>query len=691
MSAVPADPPAVPAAARPTGSRFTYQPALDGWRGIGILAVLVYHGGFRDWIPGAFLWIDGFFTVSAFLIATLLLQEHDRSGRIDLVGFWARRVRRLAPALILVLAGMALFATVADRSQLAHLPGDVLATLFYVSNWRFVLSGADYFAAFSSHSPLEHTWSLAIEEQFYLLFPLLLVAVFALARRRPHRALIVVASVGAVASAAWMAWLGANGATTSRLYFGTDTRVQSLLVGVVLAVVLHLRPLRPGSTTARWVGGIGASAFVVLLVTQLVIDESSSALYRGGFLTIAVAQACVFAALLLPGRFQRLLASRPLVWVGALAYGLYLFHYPLYLWLTPERTHLQGGALLALRMAATFAVAVPVYRLIEQPVRTRRWPAPGTIAARVLWPVSVAVVALVALGVTPPSVEPSTEELATGIAVETVPPASTGAPGGSAPATPTIGEGTVAPSAPPPPPRIAVVGDSTGERLAMAVDAWGAATPQIVSVGNASRVGCPLGRGGAMHTAADALGPVNPACDWSTTAITGTDGTERPTFATVAAQWRPDLVLVSNGLWDVADRQLPGDPTWRHAGEPEYDDWLLGELLAAHDALSAAGAHVVWLTLQPWEGATRHPPERVYAPAADPARVDAYNRILERLAAARPDSALVVDLAGWVESTGEDARLRPDGAHLEPETAVEVVNRFLGPALLAQWQAIAGA
>jgi hypothetical protein len=234
-----------------------------------------------------------------------------------------------------------------------------------------------------------------------------------------------------------------------------------------------------------------------------------------------------------------------------------------------------------------------------------------------------------------------------------------------------------------------VAGDSTGERLATAIEAWGAATPQVVAVGNASRVGCPISRGGVMHTAADAIGPVNDACNWETSAIQGLDGIERPTFGTVAAVWDPDIVVVSNGLWDVADRQMPGDDAWRQAGDPVYDDWLLGEMIAANDALAAHGAHVVWLTLSPWEGATRHPPERLYEPSADPARVVAYNRILDRLVAARPGTATVTDLAGWLASTGEDARFRPDGAHLEPETAVEVVNRFLGPALLATWQAIA--
>jgi hypothetical protein len=240
-------------------------------------------------------------------------------------------------------------------------------------------------------------------------------------------------------------------------------------------------------------------------------------------------------------------------------------------------------------------------------------------------------------------------------------------------------------------PRIAVVGDSTAERLAPAIEAWANTSSEMTYAGNASRLGCPIGRGGTMRTAADLVGPVNEDCDWETTAAQGLDGSQRPTFASVATDWDPDLVLVFNGIWDVADRQLPGADEWAHAGEPAYDEWLLEELLAATDELSANGAIVVWLTLAPWEGATRHPPDRLYAPAADPARVVAYNVLLDRLVQLRPDTASVIDLAGWLAETGEDARLRADGAHFEPETAIEVADRFLGAALLAEWRSIGGA
>jgi hypothetical protein len=185
-----------------------------------------------------------------------------------------------------------------------------------------------------------------------------------------------------------------------------------------------------------------------------------------------------------------------------------------------------------------------------------------------------------------------------------------------------------------------------------------------------------------MHTAADAIGPVSPSCDWASTDAPQMDGSVRPAYPRLISGWQPNVVVVDAGPWDTADRMVPGDTVWRAVGDPVYDAWLLDEMTAATDLLAAGGARVVWLTQPPWEGATRNPPPSVYGPAADPARMQRYNDLVRQLAARRPGTVRVIDLAGWLAATGEDARLRPDGAHFEDATALEVVRRYLGDELV---------
>jgi peptidoglycan/LPS O-acetylase OafA/YrhL len=352
--------------------RPSYLPALDGLRAVAVVAVLLYHGS-ASWAPGGFIGVDVFFVLSGYLITALLLAEHARWGAIDLLAFWRRRARRLLPALFLMLVAVAAYAAVlAPAGQRESIRLDALATLGYVANWRFVASGQSYFAQFQAPSPLRHTWSLGIEEQWYLLFPPMLA--LALSRWHPSRRLLSVAlGALALASAALMAALFTPGADPSRVYFGTDTRVQALLVGAVVAVAL-----RDVTAHGRWrlatrAGSVGGLLAVVLIVA--VVRDSDAWMYRGGFLLTAIAAALVVVgvATRADGPVERLLTWAPLVQVGLISYGLYLWHWPVFVTLTPERTGLTALPLLVLRILVTTVIAAASYLAVEQPIRTGRW------------------------------------------------------------------------------------------------------------------------------------------------------------------------------------------------------------------------------------------------------------------------------------------------------------------------------
>ena len=235
-------------------ARLAYMPALDGIRALAVAAVLLYHGEV-SWAQGGYLGVDAFFVLSGFLITSLLLAEWRGEGRIALSAFWARRARRLLPALFLVLAGVAVYgAVVAAPVELDQLRRDGLSALGYVANWGQIFSHQSYFQSFAAPSPLRHTWSLAIEEQFYLVWPLLVAGVLRW-RRGSFRSLTMITGALLVASATWMVLLYTPGADPTRVYYGTDTRAQSLLMGALLALVLARRRRPMGDAATRVLHG----------------------------------------------------------------------------------------------------------------------------------------------------------------------------------------------------------------------------------------------------------------------------------------------------------------------------------------------------------------------------------------------------------------------------------------------------
>ncbi|HAM03658.1 MAG TPA: hypothetical protein DCQ30_15750 [Acidimicrobiaceae bacterium] len=386
-------------------------PGLDGLRGLAVAGVVAYHLD-APGLGGGYLGVDLFFVLSGFLITGLLLEHRDGHGRFALAAFWGRRARRLLPALLallLVLSAAAAVGALSGVTDRGAFRDDVLATLGYVANWHQLVAGQSYFAQFAAPSPLAHAWSLGIEEQFYLLWPLglagLLWAAGRLARRgRPgqqRRVLLAVTAGAAVASAAWMAWLAAHGASADRLYYGTDTRAFDLLAGGALAVALWGRQERRAGARLR--GGAGVAGFVVLATVWAWAGRSqgptpSRWMFEGGMALAALAALAVVAdaAGARPGPLARLLAAAPLRFLGRVSYALYLWHWPVMTQLTAERTGLHGAALAGARLGLMGVVAVASTLLLEEPVRRRRRTGGAGIRRGALAPAAFAGAAAVA-------------------------------------------------------------------------------------------------------------------------------------------------------------------------------------------------------------------------------------------------------------------------------------------------------
>lgn len=347
-----------------------YLPGLDGLRALAVTAVLLYHAGL-PWIPGGFLGVEVFFVISGYLITCVLLADRERTGRLDLKEFWFRRARRLLPALFVLLLGTLAMAVLFYRGELAELRGDLLASLGYSTNWYLILDHHSYFE-FAGRPPLlQHLWSLAIEEQFYLVWPLVLALLLGRLRRGGMFALLI---SGAVASSLLMAVLWRPDADPSRVYYGTDTRAAGLLIGAALAFVwvpwaLPRRRHRAYPVLLN-LAGIGALAVLVLL--HLELNQYQPLLYRGGFALVAVSTALIIAVAVHPqAHVGKLLGIAPLRWLGTRSYAVYLWHWPVFMLTRPGAdVSLDGGELLALRLGITFALAELSYRFVEKPVRS---------------------------------------------------------------------------------------------------------------------------------------------------------------------------------------------------------------------------------------------------------------------------------------------------------------------------------
>ncbi len=351
-------------------------PGIDALRAIAVLAVFFYHAG-CGWMPGGFLGVDVFFVISGYLITSLLLNEYRRDGHIQLGRFWARRARRLLPAVGVLIAVTMILAAIVEPDQLDSLRVDAISSLLYVANWHFIFAHQSYFAQFQRPSLFRHLWSLSVEEQFYLLWPLVFAAGMSVFGRR---GLIVGVLAGALGSLA-LAWILFDPHhDASRVYYGTDTHAIGLLVGVALALLWGPWDVRRG-TPGRWSGPIldalGVIALAYLVLSFLDVHDYDLSLWHGGYLWLALFSAALIATLAHPAaRLGGLLAQKPVVWLGLRSYSFYLWHWPVLALTRPGiDVSLPRVVLIPLQLLAVLALAELSYRFVEVPFRRRPDPA----------------------------------------------------------------------------------------------------------------------------------------------------------------------------------------------------------------------------------------------------------------------------------------------------------------------------
>ncbi|RUT45599.1 acetyltransferase [Paenibacillus anaericanus] len=347
-----------------------YMPGLDGLRALSVFAVIAYHLNLK-WAQGGLLGVGIFFVISGYLITDQIINYWEQHRRFNLLDFWIRRARRLLPAMIGMLLFVALWLLVVDPSRLHTLQGDFISSLFYVNNWWLIFHKVSYFESFGPPSPIGHLWSLAIEEQFYILWPLLLLIGLKFAPRRGK--LIGLILVSAAASALAMALIYVPGTDPSRVYYGTDTRVFALLIGAALAVLWPSQKLQTTvSGTERLAldlfGGLGLFVLIILIYQT---NEFADSLYRGGFVLLSFIAAVVIAVLAHPAsRLGWIMGCKPLRWIGVRSYSLYIWHYPVII-LTSPNGITDGVHVLRIiiQLVASFLLAALSYKYVEEPIR----------------------------------------------------------------------------------------------------------------------------------------------------------------------------------------------------------------------------------------------------------------------------------------------------------------------------------
>jgi peptidoglycan/LPS O-acetylase OafA/YrhL/lysophospholipase L1-like esterase len=701
---------------------------LNGIRALSVLAIIAFHSDL-SWIPGGYYGVDAFFVLSGFLITALLLAEWGTSGRLGLRRFWGRRARRLLPALFLLVAVVGVvMATMPAVFSTPDAFQSAFWTVFYGSNWYLVHAGVPYFSLSSQPSPWTHTWSLAIEEQFYLLWPIVLLVVLGLGTRRgnarPSRLnrarfrrrpapidrgrserrrlhlLFLLACVGVLASAALMAYLAPHG-YDARAYYGTDTRAQALLVGAAIAVGIALWDREVwGPRSMRLASGLAIAGVAGTAAIWATTAETSTFAFRGGFLAASLAAGGVVLGCVVAPRslVVRLLELPPLPQLGRLSYGMYLWYWPILLVTSGRRLNWGPYELFVLRAVLTVAVAALSYELVEKPLRygtLRRWRmaavAPFGAAAALA---AVFVSTLVPVGTSALQGAQLHAPVAgrTAAAAATVPPGSNRllvvesataktSRSRTAAGSPTTSSPTPAPhTSTSKPVKVLLVGDSLagslGVGLALEARQYGV---QLVNEGSPS---CSVSMQGEIQVLWYEV-PPDPPCD-----VAGNADSLLTTWRQWIDAYNPDVVVyLARG--ETFNQQFDG--AWQNLGETAFDGYVSSRFNSAANVLGSRGAAVMFLTVPYFDsgvsGAGTPWPEN------NPSRVGLDNAIMRSVAEAAGGNVLVFDLNTLVSPSGQyspavgSVNVRcGDGVHFSQSGGI-FVGMELAPELAALGQA----
>ncbi|WP_426570973.1 acyltransferase family protein [Aquihabitans sp. McL0605] len=694
--------PAPPAASPPKPG---YIPGLDGLRAVAVFAVVAYH---LEILGGGFLGVDVFFVISGFLITRLLLAERERRGGIALGSFWIRRFKRLLPALLVVLVAVAIGARLwLPAWRLGAIRGDALAALAYVANWRFILSGQSYFASGIVPTPLRHTWSLAIEEQFYLVWPLVVVG---LGKVTTHlrRSVAVVAGVAALASAGWMAVSSSLGMDLSRIYYGTDTRVFALFGGALLGCWWDPASRRGETHGARrrWAqrwAVVGALALVPVVAFFFLGSNAHAGFYQWGFQLLAVLSVLVVAGVATGrGPQAAVLANPVLVWLGRRSYGIYLWSWPAQVFLA-EHFGVSGLALDASVVVVAVSFATLSFWLVEEPIRTGTLPAGlGGLARRrghrpdrtprvprAAWSAMafllvIGVVVGTSAGAPPaPTYASVSDKAVLDAAVGDISAAeeakllrttSTTEPIDEGPPGPFTGARSlvVSPTASVDPSarlgrplKVLLTGDSVGWSLGWEL---GPTLSPTVSVDNRAIIGCGLMPYRAQFIVGGHSGEdYPPACQ-------KVDVAELKGLAD-----KPDAVLLWVGAWEVYDQQLDG--TRYQVGTKAFAHLVEQRIQERVDRYRSVGVPTV-MPVVPCFGTTV---TRLGKERLQPKRIDWVNERVRKVAQRNKGWVRLIDPGPQLcDASGKafvktptGLPLREDGAHFQHDTAVWFWNSWL--------------